>query len=65
MPDEGYRPGYLTTVPVSKNIPDGYYAKFEKHIEAWIITDRERPERVTQEQVMLVNLEVQTEPQVI
>jgi hypothetical protein len=64
-PHEGYSPGYLTTVPVPDNIPDGHFAKFEKHIQQWIITDRERPEHVTQEQVMLVNPEVQTEPKVM
>ena len=36
-PHEGYSPGYLTTVPVPDSIPDGHFAKFEKHIQQWII----------------------------
>ncbi|CAB4170778.1 hypothetical protein UFOVP908_141 [uncultured Caudovirales phage] len=41
-PHEGYQPGHLTTVPVP-SIPEGHYAKFEKSIGQWIITDREAP----------------------
>jgi hypothetical protein len=70
-PHEGYKPGYLTTVPVPDNIPEGYFAKFEKSIGQWIITDRAAPEYISAADVARVrdleraNTETQIEPTVI
>lgn len=70
-PHEGYQPGHLTNVPVPDNIPDGHFAKFEKSIGAWIITDREAPPYISAAEVLAsknlekVNNQPQTEPTVI
>ena len=70
-PHEGYQPAYLTTVPVPNDIPDGHFAKFEKSIGEWIITNREAPQYISAEQVTRINeleranTETQIEPTVM
>lgn len=70
-PHEGYQPGYVTTVPVPDSIPDGHFAKFEKSIGQWIITDREAPPHISAEEVIRIenlekaNTEKQIEPKVM
>jgi hypothetical protein len=67
---QGYKPGYLTTVPVPE-IPEGRFAKFNKSLHVWEIVENERPTMRSQEEIyntfIQENLQAapQTEPTVI
>lgn len=61
---DGYDPSYWTDQPVPE-VPEGHFAKFEKHIHQWVITNKYPPEffdSIAEEQV---GNESQFEPVVI
>ena len=67
---QGYQPGYLTTIPVPE-IPEGHYARFNKSLQVWELTQNEAPVMKSVEEIIAETREIllssasQEEPTVI